>query len=171
MRLDPLRLGSALGAVALALALALWPMLRAPEPRQLVVPGAVGTALVTLAVAGLWPRALAWGLGLVGVEYLLSLVLVAAPPDLTAPLFGLAWLLAAELGWVALEARVGERPWAARLLATAAVAVAGTVCGWGLLLVALLPLAGGPWLTALGVAAAIVTAGVLLILARASRAA
>jgi hypothetical protein len=167
---DAVRLGSASAAVALALGLTLWPVLRGPEPTQLVVPGAVGTALVALAVAGLWPRALAWGLGLVGVEYVVSLLLVAAPPDLAAPLFGLAWLLAAELGWAALEARTGERPWTTRILATAAVATLGTICGWGLLLVALLPLPGGPLLTALGVAAAIVAAGVLLVLARASRA-
>jgi hypothetical protein len=128
--------------------------------------GAIAVALYALAVALPLAGALPWALGLLGIEYLASLQVRAAPLDLAAPAYAAALLLCAELGWVGLEARRGGRPWAGRALAVGALALAGATLGALLLLAWTVPLPGGAPLTGLGVAATIAVAACLAWLGR-----
>lgn len=153
--------------VALAAVLALAPVAGAPQ--WLGPLGALGGVAVALYLAGTalpWPAALPWALGLLAVEYLVSLEVRRAPLDPAAPAYAVAFFLCAELGWLALEARRGGRPWAGRVLAIAALAVAGAAIAALLLLLAAVPLRGGPPMTALGVAATIAVAACLAWLGR-----
>jgi hypothetical protein len=154
-------------AVALAAALALAPVMGAAD--QLGPLGALAGVAVALYVAGLampWPAALPWALGLLAVEYLVSLEVRRAPLDPAAPAYAVAFFLCAELGWLGLEARRGGRPWTRRVLAIAALAVGGSLLATLLLLLATVPLGGGPPMTALGVAATIAVAASLAWLGR-----
>jgi len=153
--------------LGLAAALALAP---AAGQRAWLGPiGAVGGVGVALYLAGLampWPGALPWALGLLGVEYLVSLEVRAAPLDASAPAYAVAFLLCAETGWLGLEVRRGGRPWFGRVAAIAGLALAGGALGALLLLVAATPLPGGAALTGLGVAAAVAIAACLAWLGR-----
>jgi hypothetical protein len=154
-------------AVALAAALALAPVMGAAD--RLGPLGALAGVAVALYVAGLampWPAALPWALGLLAVEYLVSLEVRRAPLDPAAPAYAVAFFLCAELGWLGLEARRGGRPWTRRVLAIAALAMGGSVLATLLLLLAAVPLGGGPPMTALGVAATIAVAASLAWLGR-----
>jgi hypothetical protein len=155
------------GALPLLLALAAYPvLLGAPTLAPLVLLGLVAVALYAAGLAGIWPGGLMAGVGVLAVEYMAGLYLRGAGLDVTAPLFGAALFLCAELGWLGLESRRGGGPWPARWLGIAALTLLGAAAGWLVVLAALLPLAGGPALTALGVAAAVVVALGLVWLAR-----
>lgn len=157
----------AAAAVALAAALALAPVAGLGGTAGPV--WALGGLAVALVVAGLalpWPPALPWALGLLAVEYLVSLELRRAPLDAAAPAYAVAFFLCAELGWLGLEARRGRRPWTGRLAAIAGLAVGGAATATLLLLVSAVPLGGGPPMTAVGVAATIAVAACLAWLGR-----
>jgi hypothetical protein len=154
-------------AVALAAVLALAPV--AGTANELGPLGALGGVAAALYVAGLampWPAALPWALGLLAVEYLVSLEVRRAPLDPAAPAYAVAFFLCAELGWLGLEARRGGRTWARRVVAIAALALGGSALATLLLLLAAVPLGGGPPMTALGVAATIAVAASLAWLGR-----
>lgn len=151
----------------LAAALAVAPVL--DERAALGPVGTVGGVAVVLYAAALalpWPGGLPWALGLLGVEYLVSLEVRAAPLDSGAPAYAAALLVCAELGWLGLEVRRGGRPWTGRLVAIGALAVTGAALGALLLLVWTVPLAGGAPLTGLGVAATVAVAACLAWLGR-----
>jgi hypothetical protein len=158
----------AIGPLALALAagLALAPALGLRGPGPAGALGGVAVALYVAALAVPWPGALPWALGLLAVEYLVSLELRSASLDATAPAYAAALFLCAELGWLALEARRGDRPWTGRALGIGALALAGAALGALLLLAAAVPLAGGSPLTGLGVVAAVAVAASLAWLGR-----
>jgi hypothetical protein len=152
----------------LALGLALLPLVLV-DSRPAALLAALGGAAAVLYVAALllpWPRALPWVMGLLAVEYLVGLELRGPRLDPTAPAYAAAWFLSAELGWLGLEARRGGRPWPGRVILVGAVALAGAAMGVVLLLVAALPVGGGPALTGLGVLAALVATACLAWLAR-----
>jgi hypothetical protein len=153
--------------LALAAALALAPVAGPTGP---VGPlGALGGLALALYLAGLalpWPGALPWALGLLAVEYLVSLEVRRAPLDPAAPAYAVAFFLCAELGWIGLEARRGGLPWARRVLAIAALALGGSALAALLLLMAAVPLGGGPPMTAVGVAATIAVVASLAWLGR-----
>jgi hypothetical protein len=154
-------------AVALAAVLAVAPVAGARE--WLGPLGALGGLAVALWLGGMampWPAALPWALGLLAVEYLVSLEVRRAPLDPAAPAYAVAFFVCAELGWLGLEARRGGRPWPGRVLAVAALAAGGSVLAALLLLIAAVPLRGGPPMTALGVAATIAVAACLAWLGR-----
>lgn len=156
-------------ALALAASLALWPALGPGGMRALGPLGWLGGAAVALYLAGLalpWPAALPWALGLLAVEYLVSLEVRRSPLDAAAPAYAAAFFLCAELGWLGLEARRGGRPWPGRARAVAGLALAGSALGALLLLAPAVPLSGGSLLTALGVAATIAVAACLAWLGR-----
>jgi hypothetical protein len=141
----------------------------APAAGQRPWLGALGGAGVALYLAGLampWPGALPWALGILGVEYLVSLEVRAAPLDLAAPAYAAGFFLCAELGWLGLEARRGGRPWPGRAAAVAVVALAGGALGSLLLLVAAAPVTGGALLTGVGVMAAVAIGACLAWLGR-----
>jgi hypothetical protein len=159
----PAALPAAAG-VTLAVGLALAPLAGRAGPVLLI--GAVAVVLYVAALALPWPGVLVWAVGLLGVEYLVSLELRAAPLDLAAPAHAAAWFLCAELGWLGLEARRGDRLWAGRALAIALLALAGSALGAVLLLAPAVPLGGGAPVTAVGVAAAVAAAACLAWLGR-----
>jgi hypothetical protein len=161
-----LRLG--LPAVGLTLGLALYPTLSGSALVFLAVPAA---CFYVMALVGLWRGLLGVAAALLALEYLASVYLRGGGLDLLSPVYAAALFFCVELGWLALEAGQGRRAWAGRVLAIAALALAGTGVGFALLLVALLPLPGGAVLTAGGVVAAVGVAAALAWLARAHRAA
>ena len=153
--------------VGLAAALALAPVAGASgRLGPLGVLGGLALALYVMGLAMPWPGALPWALGLLAVEYLVSLEVRRAPLDPAAPAYAVAFFLCAELGWLGLEARRGRRPWSRRVVAIAALALGGAVVAALLLPLAAVPLAGGPPMTALGVAATIAVAASLAWLGR-----
>ena len=157
----------AAAALATAAGLAIAPVTaQAPPPAGVTALGTAGLLLFAAALAIPWPPALPWALGLLGAEYLLSLGLRGPRLDLAAPAYAAGFFLCAELGWLGLEARGGGRPWPGRVLAIGVVATGGAALGTALLLVAVLPLPGGPLLTGAGAAAAVGMAAVLAWLAR-----
>jgi len=157
----------AAGAV-LAAALALVPVVGGPAWERPV--GTIGVLAVLLYAAGVampWAGALPLALGLLAVEYLVSLQVRRAPLDAGAPTYAAVLFLCAELAWLGLEARRGGRPWPGRILAVAGLALAGAALGAVLLLLtSAVPLGGGPPMTALGVAATIAVAACLAWLGR-----
>jgi hypothetical protein len=155
-------------ALGLAWGLALYPLLGTPLLVLLAAPAAF---VYATALLGFWRGFLGLAIGLLALEYLASVYLRGGGLDLLSPLYAAALFVCAELGWLALEAGQGHRSWRGRVLATAALALAGAGVGFALLLAALLPLPGGPVLTLAGVAAAVALAGALAWLARARRAA
>ncbi|HEY4027273.1 MAG TPA: hypothetical protein VGO86_12660 [Candidatus Dormibacteraeota bacterium] len=151
----------------LAAALALAPAVGQPAALGLVgALGAIAVALYAAALAMPWPGALPWAVGLLGVEYLASLEVRAAPLDLGAPAYAAGLLLCAELGWLGLEARRGGRAWLGRAVAIGTLSLAAVALGALLLLAWTIPLPGGPTLTGLGVLAAIAAAACLAWLGR-----
>jgi hypothetical protein len=165
-----LPLAAAPGALPLAVGLAVFPLLEARvAPSGVVALGLLALGLYGTALAGLWPGALTWALGLLAAEYVLSLALRRAPPDLAAPIYAAAFFLCAELGWLGLERRTGGGVWLARGFAICLLAVLGMGLGSVLLLAAALPLRGSLVVTALGVAASAAAAACLAWLARSSR--
>jgi hypothetical protein len=165
-----LPLAAAPGALPLAVGLAVFPLLEARvAPSEVVALGLVALGLYGTALVGLWPGALTWALGLLAAEYVLSLALRHAPPDLAAPVYAAAFFLCAELGWLGVERRSGGGPWLARGFAICLLAVLGMGVGSVLLLAASVPLRGSLAVTALGVAAAAAAAACVAWLARSSR--
>jgi hypothetical protein len=159
----------AAAGVALAVVLALAPAAGAPQwLGPLATLGGLAAALYAAGMAMPWPAALPWALGLLAVEYLAGLEIRRAPLDPAAPTYAVAFFLCAELGWLGLEARRGGRPWTRRVAAIAGLAVGGSVLAALLLLLAAVPLGGGPPMTALGVAATIAVAACLAWLGRRS---
>jgi len=154
------------GALPLAAGLALVPLVGGGAPGAVLGMGALALALYVAALAVPWAPALPWALGLLALEYVTWLALRGAPLDATAPVYAAAFFLCAELGWLGLEARSGGRPWLGRAVAVGLVTLAGTALGAALLLMAALPVAGGPPLTGLGVAAAIAVTAALAWLGR-----
>lgn len=155
--------------LALAGGLALWPELGPQGTGALGPLGALGGAALALYLVGLalpWPGALPWALGLLALEYLVSLEVRRSPLDAAAPAYAAAFFLCAELGWLGLEARRGGRIWPGRARAIAGLALAGCALGALLLLASAVPLAGGSLVTALGVAATIAVAACLAWLGR-----
>jgi hypothetical protein len=153
-------------ALPLGAVLALAPVVGSSQPPAVAGLGALGLLLLGAALALPWARALPWALGLLAVEYLVSLVLRGAAPDLAAPAYAAGYFLCAELAWLGLEARAGRWPWPGRILGMGLLTIGGAALGSGLLLTAALPAPGGPLLTGLGVAAAVVLAACLAWLAR-----
>lgn len=117
---------------------------------------AVAAGLMLLGASGLAPAAVAYSLALLGAEYLAGLAARGARLDLAAPVYGALLFLAGELAYAALDAR---RPAGAggarRALPVLAVTAAGALAGYGLLALALAPVAGGLALTGAGAAAAV----------------
>jgi len=161
--------GVASGGFLLGVGLAAYPLL-SPGPLRstLAIPAGLALLLYLMAVVGLWPGGLSAAVGLLAIEYLASLYLRGIPLDVTAPAYGACLFLCAELGWLAVEGS-GDPRWLARWFVVAGVASAGAALGWGLLVVASVPLVGGLPLTALGVVAVVALAGALAWLARSAR--
>ncbi|HXM57261.1 MAG TPA: hypothetical protein VOB72_17815 [Candidatus Dormibacteraeota bacterium] len=128
--------------------------------------GVVAVALYVAALAVPWSGALPWALGLLALEYLVSLELRSAPLDETAPVYAAALFLCAELGWLGLEARRGGRLWPGRAAAIGLLALGGAALGALLLLLSAAPFPGGAALTGLGVAATVAVAACLAWLGR-----
>ena len=164
------RLGLALGALLLAFGLAAYPALSeraAPAPLPaLAVPALL---LYAAGLVGRWGGGLAGAIALLALEYLLSLYLRDASLDVVAPVYAVALFLCAELGWLALEGRETGGPWPGRAFGLLAVALGGGGLGFVVLALAVLPLPGGPLLTAAGGAAVVAAAVLLARLANASR--
>lgn len=151
----------------LAISLALLPLQGGPGAAvALAALGSLGVVFYVAALLLPWPGALPWAMGLLAVEYLVSLELRGPRLDPTAPAYAAAWFLNAELGWLGLEARRGGRPSPTRVLAVGVVALAGAAMGVVLILVATLPLAGSLLWTGLGVLAAVAAVACLAWLAR-----
>ncbi|HEY7199458.1 MAG TPA: hypothetical protein VIC57_04555 [Candidatus Dormibacteraeota bacterium] len=154
-------------ALALAAALALVPPLRAGgAPGPIAGLGGAAVVLYAISLAAPLAGAMPWALGLLGLEYLVSLEVRSAPLDEAAPAYAAAFFLCAELGWLGLEARRGGRPWPGRAAAIGAVALGGAALGALLLAISAVSFAGGPVLTGLGVAAAVAVAASLAWLGR-----
>lgn len=165
MRRTPLALAP--GALPLVAVLAALPALEAGAwAPPLLALGAFAGALCAVALLGLWPAALPWGLGLLAAEYVVGLELRGAGLDPTAPLYAAALFLCAELGWLGLEARGGAKPWWGRALGALSLALAGAAAGYLALLSLAVPLPGGALVTALGVVAAVAACGWLAALSR-----
>ena len=150
----------------LAVGLAAYPALAHHAAPPVVGLGALAVLLFVGAQTLPLPGALAWSLGLLAIEYLVTLALTADRLDVGAPAYAAVFFLCAELGWVGLEARRGRRLWPGRAVAMALLALAGAALGAVLLFSAAFELAGGAALTGLGVAAAVAVAACLAWLAR-----
>lgn len=150
----------------LAAALALYPSLG--QQASPLVMGVGGLACVLFLASQILPLpgALAWALGMLAIEYVISLELRGPRLDVAAPGYAAAFFLCAELGWLGLEARRGGRLWLGRAVAVAVLALAGAALGSLLLLLAAVPLPGGAAVTGLGVAGAVGVAACLAWLAQ-----
>jgi hypothetical protein len=121
--------------------------------------GAVAVAVLVAALALRLPTLIAPALALLGAEYTALVVVRGDTIDVRAPLYGVAFLVVAELAFAALELRAGapEPGIVARRVATiAAVALGGVVTGSIVLAAAAAPVSGGLGLEAVGIAAALV---------------
>lgn len=157
------------GALPLALALAAYPvLLGAAVLGPLVLLGLAAIGLYAAGLTRLWSGGLTAGIGLLACEYLAGLYLRGAGLDVTAPVFGAALFLCAELGWLSVEDQRGGGPWPARWLALGTLTLLGAAAGWLVLVAASLPVAGGPAATAVGTAAVLAVASGLAWLARAA---
>jgi hypothetical protein len=156
----------ALAAFPLGLALAVYPLLGAGTAvPPIAILGGLALLLYLTAVEGVWPGALGGAVGLLAVEYLASEYLRGAQLSLGAPAYGACLFLWAELGWLAVDGG-GAGSWPSRWVAIGGLALVAAALGWGLLVVAALPVPGGLGVTVLGVAAALAAAGGLAWLAR-----
>ncbi len=121
---------------------------------------AAALVLMVVGLSALAPSAIAYSLGLVAAEYLAGLALQGVRLDLSAPLYAAGLYLAGELAYASLEARRPGGLGGLRFgLGVCLVAAAGASAGYLLVLLTLLPVAGGLVLTALGAAAAVGAAG------------
>jgi hypothetical protein len=129
--------------------------------------GAAGTAIAAVALVGRWPSLLPWGLAGVGAGYALYLSLRSGTVDSRAPLLAAMLFVAAELGYWSLERRStrAERAVFVRRLVLLGLAGLAAALVASLLLVAASETSGGMTLEALGVAAAVVTLAVVVLLA------
>lgn len=150
----------------LAGALALYPFLG--QQASPLVMGVGGLACVLFVAAQMLPLpgALAWALGILAIEYVISLELRGPTLDVAAPGYAAAFFLCAELGWLGLEARRGGRLWLGRAVAVGVLALTGAALGSLLLVLAAVPLPGGAAVTGLGVAGAVGVAACLAWLAQ-----
>jgi len=158
---------AASGGLLVGAGLTVYPLLggEAVSP-PLAVVGGVGLLLYLLAVGGLWPGGLGVGVGLLAAEYLASLYVWGVRLDVTAPIYAVCLFACAELGWLAVDGGAGGPRWPARWFATAGLGLAAATLGWGLVIVATVPLAGGLVFTAIGVVAALAAATTVAWLAR-----
>jgi hypothetical protein len=136
----------------------------------LVLLGAVAVLLTLVGATGLWVAAVAWGLGVLGLEYIASLYLAGEGLGLATPIYAALMLLVGELVYLAaqLEARpaVGEQLLRRRLALTGGVLLLSVVAGSLLLGLGLVPLEAGVPLTALGMTAAVAALGLIVAVAR-----
>jgi hypothetical protein len=132
--------------------------------------GAAAVLLTVVAASGVWVAAVAWALGLLGLEYTGSLYLAGEGLGVATPLYGALLLLVGELVYLAgqLEVHVaaGEPLVRRRLALTGAVLLLSLVAGSLLLALGLVPLEAGVPLTALGMAAAIAALAMIVAVAR-----
>ena len=125
--------------------------------------------MLGLALAARWPEAVAVALALLGGQYGLWLSLRGGEIDTRAPLVAAGLLVVAELAYEALErsvAQPGRELVARRALHLAVLAAASVGVGAVILAAAAVPLEGGVYLTALGVAAAALAFALLARLSR-----
>jgi hypothetical protein len=121
-----------------------------------------GVAIVSLAVGLVlrWVTPIAWSLLLLGAEYGTWLVQRGVEVDTRAPLYAAGLLLTAELAFDGLErsvVRSDAEVAARRGLQLAGLAIGAILTGAVVLEAATLPVGGNVALTALGVAAAVLT--------------
>lgn len=155
----------------LAVVLAAYPLAFAPEEAPLLgTIGGAGVLLTVLAATGAWLSAVGWALGLLSVEYLISLYLAGQGLGLATPIYAALMLAVAELVYLARHLAIGIGPGEPalrrRLAVTAGSVLAAVVLGSVLLILALVPISGGVWLTAVGTVAAL---GALSVLTWAAR--
>jgi hypothetical protein len=133
--------------------------------------GGLGVALVVLGASLRIPEALPAGIALVGAEYALFLALGDDTVRLGVPLVAAALIVAAELGYSALEPPLVPAPPGIRLrrAARSLALVAGGVAVSALVLFAAVADVGdSAGLRLIGLAAAVAAVGLLAVLARAS---
>jgi hypothetical protein len=133
--------------------------------------GGLGVALVVLGASLRIPEALPLGIALVGVEYGLFLALGDDTVKLGVPLVAAALIVAAELGYSALEPPLVPAPLGIKLrrAARSLALVAGGVSASALaLFVSVADLGNSAGLQLIGLAAAVAAVGLLAVLARAS---
>jgi hypothetical protein len=132
---------------------------------------AVGWTVVALGLLGRWPSLLSLGLACAGAGYAVLLGLRSASVDPRAPIVAAALFVAAELGFWSLEpldSRAERIVGLRRLLFIAAAGLGAALIG-SLLLVAAAEGSGGIALEAVGVLAAVLTLGIVALLAARSR--
>jgi hypothetical protein len=136
----------------------------------LVLLGAVAVLLTLVGATGLWVAAVAWGLGVLGLEYIASLYLAGEGLGVATPIYAALMLLVGELVYLAaqLEARpaAGESLLRRRLALTGGVLLLSLMAGSLLLGLGLVPLEAGVPLTALGMTAAVAALGLIVAVAR-----
>jgi len=99
---------AALVAVAIAVALAAYPLLRSGQFLPLTLSlGLLGLAVLLLALGGI-VRLLPWSIAFIALEYALVLLL-RGEPLLAAPFYGAGLLMVGEAGYGSLELRRGRR--------------------------------------------------------------
>jgi hypothetical protein len=132
---------------------------------------ALGWTVAALGLLGRWPSLLPVGLAGVGAGYAVLLGLRSGSVDSRAPIVAGALFVAAELGFWSLEpldARAERIVVLRRLLVIAAGGLGAALIG-SLLLVAAAEGSGGLGLEAVGVLAAVLTLGIVALLAARSR--
>jgi hypothetical protein len=136
----------------------------------LLLLGATAVLLTVVAASGLWVAAAAWGLGVLGLEYIASLYLAGEGMGVGTPIYAALMLLVGELVYLAaqLEARpaAGEPLLRRRLGLTGGLVLLSLLAGSVLLGLGLVPVESGVPLTALGMTAAVAALGLTVAVAR-----
>lgn len=153
-------------SLLLAVALAVYPALGHEASALVVSVGGLACVLYLASQALPLPALMPWALGMLAIEYLVSIELRGPRVDVAAPGYALVFFLCAELGWLGLEARTGGRLWLGRAVAVTVLGVAGAMLGMLLLVMTAAPVPGGPLVTGVGVAGAIGVAACLAWLAQ-----
>jgi hypothetical protein len=152
------RLIAVSAAFAVCLALAIVPVAAAPID-GVIAPGAAGVILFGAALALVQARLVPWALGLVAVEFMISLYVRDVRLDVIAALYGAGLLLAAELADWSFELGLPSRDDAGlktrRALAIAALVVIAGGVGAVAAFAAQAPATGGLALAAAGVGAVV----------------
>jgi hypothetical protein len=154
-----------------AAGIALSPLVRdSHDQALLLLLGGAGVLALGVGLVARWGPALAFGLGLLGAEQAVRLARGPDALDPWTPLYGGAFLLAAELAWWSQEQRVpawAERGTALWRLATVVLACAGGCLVAALVVIAAgLPIHGGFGLELAGVVAATAALAVVAAVAR-----
>jgi hypothetical protein len=155
----------ALGAVAGAAGLTAYAAVDASRLGGLLaIVGALGVAVLVVALVVRIPALVTAALALLGAEYAGLFLVRGDTIDVRAPLYGAAFLVVAELAFAALELRAGtpEQGLVARRAAVlVGAAAAAVLVGLVVLAAAATPLDGGLGLEAVGIAAAVVLVAAL----------